>query len=79
MTKERNPNLDILMLTVDQLGPLSDEMVFVGGCTTGLLISDPGAPPVRETRDVDVIVEVSSYAEYNQLAVKVKMHHYAGS
>jgi hypothetical protein len=30
------------------------EIVFVGGCTTGLLITDPAASPVRATDDVDV-------------------------
>lgn len=30
-----NPNLDILIRAVDQLGDLADDMVFVGGCATG--------------------------------------------
>ncbi len=47
-----------------RLKPLLPEIVFVGGCTTGLLITDPAASPVRATDDVDVIVEVASYAEY---------------
>ena len=33
-----NPNLEILETTVDLLGPLAADMVFVGGCATGLLI-----------------------------------------
>lgn len=40
------------------------EIVFVGGCATGLLITDPGAAAVRKTYDVDVIAEIASYAEY---------------
>lgn len=72
MIKARNPNLDILLLAVDRLVELTDEIVFLGGCTTGLLITDPAAPPVRETRDVDVIVEVASYVEYNQLSKKLR-------
>lgn len=40
------------------------EIVFGGGCATGLLISDPGAAPVRRTYDVDVISEIVSYADY---------------
>jgi len=40
------------------------EIVFVGGCATGLLVTDPGAVPVRRTHDVDVIAEIASYAEY---------------
>jgi hypothetical protein len=36
----------------------------VGGCATGLLITDPGAAAVRRTYDVDVIAEIVSYPEY---------------
>jgi len=32
-------------------------MVFLGGCATGLLITDTAAPPIRVTRDVDAIVQ----------------------
>ena len=56
MARTQNPNLDILILAVDQLGTLTEEMVFLGGCATGLLITDPAAPPIRVTRDVDAIV-----------------------
>lgn len=72
MTKERNPNLDILMLAVEKLGELCDEMVFLGGSTTGLLITDQASPPVRETKDVDVIVEVTTLAEYYKLSKKLR-------
>ncbi len=72
MTKEKNPNIDILMLVVEMLGELSDEMVFLGGCTTGLLITDQASPPVRETKDVDVIVEVTTRAEYYKLSKKLR-------
>jgi len=47
---------------------LTDRMVFLGGCATGLLLTDPAAPEVRPTRDVDVITEVGSLAEYYRLA-----------
>jgi len=44
MSAPQNPNLEMLMLAVDQLGDLSDEMVFLGGCATGLLVTDQAAP-----------------------------------
>ena len=50
------------------LGPVSDQLVFLGGCATGLLITDPAAPPIRATRDVDVIIEVASLAEYHRIS-----------
>jgi len=72
MDNLKNPNLDLLMLVVDQLGELSDEMIFVGGCVTGLLITDSAAPPIRVTRDVDAIVQVVSRVEYYQLSEKLR-------
>ena len=60
------------MLAVEQLGELADEMVFLGGCATGLLITDPAAPPIRVTRDVDVIVQAVSHTDYYRLSEKLR-------
>ncbi len=62
-----DPNLPLLESTVAALGPLCDRFVFVGGCITGLLVTEPASPPVRATRDVDVIVQVISLGEYHSL------------
>ena len=62
-----NPNLRLISAAVRVLAPLLDRMVLVGGCATGLLITDPAAAPVRATLDVDVIVEIESYAEFTRL------------
>jgi predicted nucleotidyltransferase len=67
-----NPNARLLLSTVEKLAPLLDRIAFVGGCATGLLITDPGAAPVRPTLDVDVIVEVASYAEYTSLEQQLR-------
>lgn len=72
MVRLQNPNLEILMLAVNQLGDVAEEMVFLGGCATGLLISDPAAPSIRVTRDVDAIVQVVSHADYYQLSEKLR-------
>ena len=48
------------------------EIVFVGGCTTGLLITDPAASPVRAIDDVDVIVEIASYAAYARFSSRLR-------
>jgi hypothetical protein len=68
----KDPNLESLTETVTLLGSLADEMVFLGGCATGLLLTDPGAPPIRTTLDVDVIVEVTSYFDYQKLGKKLQ-------
>jgi hypothetical protein len=45
------------------LGPILDEVVFVGGATIHLWLTEPGAPPARATDDVDVICEVATRVE----------------
>lgn len=62
-----DPNIDMLELMAAKLGDLTEQLVFVGGSTTGLFITDALLPPVRATRDVDVITEASSRQDYHQL------------
>ena len=59
-----DPNRRQLARVAEALGDLRHDVVFVGGATVGLLITDPAAPRVRPTKDVDVIVEVATYSEY---------------
>jgi hypothetical protein len=58
----KNVNIDLLVGVVERLVPVLDEIVLVGGCATGLLVTDPGASSVRRTFDVDVIAEIISYS-----------------
>jgi len=64
----KSPNIDILIAAVRLLGSLAGEMVFVGGCATGLLLTDPAAPSIRVTEDVDAIAEATSLRKYFHLA-----------
>src|SRR5438552_4145049 len=59
-----NRNLELLVNVARLLKPLLSELVFLGGCTTVLLVTDSAAGEVRPTFDVDVIAEITSYAEY---------------
>jgi hypothetical protein len=54
------------------LRPVLDDLVFVGGCTTGLFLTDPAAAGIRATRDVDAIVDITSYAKYTSLAQRLR-------
>ena len=72
MPMVNNPNLLQLEITVGALGELADEMVFLGGCAIGLLITDTAAPIVRVTRDVDVITEVASLMDYHRLSDQLR-------
>lgn len=62
----------MLELMASRLGPLLEQLVFVGGCTTGLFVTDPLIPPVRVTRDVDVITEASSRHDYHLQEEKLR-------
>jgi hypothetical protein len=67
-----NPNIQILEAAVKRLGTLIEEMVFVGGCATGMLLTDPAASPVRATIYVDVIVEVATLAQYHRFSNQLR-------
>ena len=62
-----NPNLSLFESVVATLGPLCARFVFVGGCITGLLVTEAASPPVRATRDVDAIVQLVSLGDYHAL------------
>src|SRR3954468_10374347 len=68
----RNENLGLLLRCARALEDLREDLVFVGGCATGLLITDPAAADVRITRDVDVIAEVASRVEYYALEERIR-------
>src|SRR5574340_1250192 len=72
MRRAANPNIEILEIAAARLGALSEEIVFLGGCATGLLITDPLAPPIRATTDVDVICEAASLIDYQRLSKRLR-------
>ena len=65
-------NLNLLTGVAERLKPLLADVVFVGGCMTGLLITDKAAADVRATIDVDVIVELATYAEYASFSERLR-------
>lgn len=67
-----DPNVQLVEGVVEHLGELKDLFVFVGGCATGLLITDPAMPPVRPTTDVDLVVEVTTAADYHKLGKRLR-------
>jgi hypothetical protein len=62
----------MLELAAEILGPLIDDVVFVGGATIHLWVTEEAAPPVRATDDVDVICDVTTYGEYNAFAERLR-------
>lgn len=70
--KPDHPNTVMLKQVADGLGSLVEDVVFLGGCATGLLITDPASPPIRQTDDVDMIVEITSHQDYHAFAKQLK-------
>jgi hypothetical protein len=59
-----DPNRHAVVTVARRLQALSTRVVFVGGASVGLLLTDPAAPQPRPTDDVDLIVEVASRFGY---------------
>lgn len=59
-----DPNTELLTSMAKALGDMREQLVFVGGCATSLLITDPAAAPVRATQDVDAVVAITSLVDY---------------
>lgn len=72
-----NPNIIILEAMVKALGDLSDAVVFVGGCSTGLLVTSVQAQPIRVTKDVDVVAQVTTTREYHAMESALRKRGFA--
>lgn len=60
-------SLEMLAQIAKGLGPLKDKVVFVGGSTVSLYLTDPGAATVRPTEDVDCVIQVLTRGQYYKL------------
>lgn len=65
---------EMLVSVAQALGEeLRNEMVFVGGCSTSLLITDDFTREnVRHTDDVDLIVNVLTYPDFHRLQERLQ-------
>jgi hypothetical protein len=55
------------------LKDILDDLVFVGGATTGLYADNIFAPELNQTFDVDCIIEVASRKEYVEFESKIRL------
>ena len=63
---------DQLETAATALGPLLEEVVFLGGASIHLWLSDPAAPAARATDDVDVISNITSLTAYYRLGERLR-------
>jgi len=67
-----DPNIIAVEQIVVALGSLTDELLLVGGSAVGLLVDDPGATPIRPTKDVDMVTEATPRTEYYKIEARLR-------
>jgi len=67
-----DPNRAILLLVARALGDLCEQVVFVGGCAAGLLVTIARAQVIRPTDDVDIVTNVVSQQGYHALEKQLR-------
>jgi hypothetical protein len=65
-------SIEMLQKVAKALGPLKDKVVFVGGTIPSLLVTDPAAPSLRPTKDVDLIVDTPKRQQYADFEAKLR-------
>jgi len=64
-------SIALLELAAESLGPIVDDVAFVGGATLVLWVDEPGAPDPRPTVDVDVVCDAATRSEYYALGERL--------
>ncbi len=65
-------NRALLVAVIDEIGDLRNDVVFCGGAIAGLLVTNTAGDPIRETDDVDCIVEIgSSVLSYQEIEARL--------
>ncbi len=67
-----DPNVQMVEGLVEHLYGITDEFVLIGGCATGLLVTEPMTTKVRPTTDVDLVASLATRSEYEQIAIKLR-------
>ncbi len=66
------PPVEMIRAAAERLGDLREDVAFLGGAVVGLLVTDPAARAPRPTDVVDIVVEVASRLEYNELEQRLR-------
>jgi len=70
-------NISMLIDVATHLEWLLDQIVFVGGATTELMVTDKVKQDIRPTKDVDIIVEVASKIAYGEIEREIRAHGFS--
>lgn len=67
MLKNQTINLQVVERVALALEELNEKVIYVGGAVVSLYVTDEGAEQPRPTKDIDISVQISSYAQMNDL------------
>lgn len=67
MGKNDDINIAAVKKVAQALGDLNDNVAYVGGAVVSIYADDPGADEVRPTKDVDITLEIASFAELTKI------------
>jgi hypothetical protein len=65
-------SLETLKITAKELKLLKNDLVFLGGSTISLFVTEPQNVTIRETIDVDCVVEVSHRNAYEDISKQLR-------
>ena len=68
---------ELVVRTAQRLGDILNDVVFVGGFAAWLLVTERIGRTWRSTNDVDVLVEIATPFEYQQLEAKLRKRGFA--
>jgi hypothetical protein len=70
--KNKEVNLTQLVTVAHALDDLLPNVTFVGGSTTFLLVDESAHFGIRQTDDIDVIVDVATLIEYQKFSKRLR-------
>ncbi len=70
--RNRIQHIDLITTVAKALEEINEQVVYVGGAIVSLYITDPGAPDVRPTDDVDIILEITSVGKLEDLRLELR-------
>lgn len=73
MLKNQAINLKVVEKVATSLEELNSEVIYVGGAVVSLYVTDEGAEQPRPTKDIDISVQISTYAEMDELREKLAL------
>lgn len=73
MLKNQKVNIKVVEKVALSLEELNNDVLYVGGAVVSLYVTDEGAEQPRPTKDIDISVQISTYAQMEELREKLAL------